>query len=719
MYRLFIFTLGIALAGVVIARQCFPSYPPSDPSIGKQVEIQVNLDAHPHFRDDERRCTHYLDSYFAEGYRSMGMIPPTKEACLKSRGLTSLSSGFAPLGSFFKLKLPVGSNSIRSILWQVKSPGGLLGHGQGMNFAYLFENPGVFSVSVEVSLLNGAVLRDEVPIKVWTRKGRRFFVDSEIGDDRYDGQSVSPDIRCDKLRVAVEKCRGPWRTATRAFGTLAPRAWVPGVDGNYSVSSVCATYSPEGKEVTREASEGVVCEKLRGSLPASVRAGDAIYFRRGQTFDFQTALQVQDASGTKVSCLPMVMTGHWPRGVGLLFAAHGAGAKPVIRNTSSIPCDAALAITGVGMIHLAIQDLEFDLQPPSGSDKDTGDLRRSTFIDAPGQMINFVLNRVSVKRVKQGLLLHSAHGVFIYDSSIYDSSITQIYSDRASNLSIERNSFDYSANHLLYMGMGNARVLGNRFSRPAFGRTALRVFGADPDEFHARNVYIANNIFEGWMDPRTQAKCISGGVLHPKCPFADGSRFNWSLVELMASSESPYFLDHVSFVGNQLRNAETMLRFGNVAGLTVSHNLFENDDSSSAARVQMHSKWSRRPLRDIRIDNNLFLERSRSRPKDSPLFSVTEVSPGLCDDQRDHQAISIAKNAIVSAVPFCALSLVSRQEKLLSCPIRFNDMSSERVLSADRGIDISGNSVKVGSTPSEFSETLRKWLANSALPAVY
>ncbi len=94
--------LSLVSLQVSAATQCIT--PTATPMMtpGKQVEVYIAQDDHPQFKDANRKCSYYLQNYYAAGFKAAGLPVPTQAQCLADPSLVDLSKGFAPFGAFFR-----------------------------------------------------------------------------------------------------------------------------------------------------------------------------------------------------------------------------------------------------------------------------------------------------------------------------------------------------------------------------------------------------------------------------------------------------------------------------------------------------------------------------------------------------------------------------------------------------------------------------------------
>lgn len=708
--------LSFVSGQVVAAAECFSPVTPPTLTPGKQAEIIIAQDDHPQFKDPARKCSFYLSNYYAEGFKAAGLAVPTQAECLADSTLVDLSKGFAPFGAFFRSNLAVTDSEVASYLWEITGPDGVLAKYDSFNAAHIFETAGTYTANLTVTLKNGTTLTDQKTVTVWPRNGNTYYVNSALGDDRYDGRGETPDLSCDKTNQPIGACNGPWQTATRAFGALTPHNWVSTADGKYSAAAICETSS------TRTASNGTSmtpvtsCDKLRSNTTPIIKAGDQILFMRGQTFEFETGMITTNATTSEPECVSVVSTGHWPASLGVLFAAYGnsANARPKIINTAAASCN-AFNIGGVGMFHLAFQDLQFDLQSAKKNPFDVQG-NRAIFMYAAGNMMNLVLLRVDLKKFNQGIIAHNVHGEFLKDNLFYDSFVTHMYSETASDVAVINNKFDYSANHIMYTNMSNGLIVGNKYSRQAFGRTQLRIYGSVPSKFITESVWVSDNQFTGWIDPRTSINCPSAGCTQ----YANGKRYNFTLVEINPNTPEMKFNNRIVFKRNTLKNAETNLRFSNSAHLLIEDNIFDSVDNSNSPRLRMHWNYPYRPLNDVTVRNNLFVERSIIRAPNSKAINLDTYSENNCTDLLAHKDINVTGNKVMAKKAICAVGKSTTSGTESACLLDASQMAGEGTLGAVDGLTMTSNQVSSSATLAQLNQAVvdKKSLLSAAMPVI-
>ena len=700
--NIIIFLFSIFLyqyTALIFANEYIPNSTEITNNKSTHVEIIIDSDDHPHFSDVKRRCSYYWPYFKGKIKKPDGSIL-NKIECRRYANLLTLSKGYAPLGVFFRAKIKNNQSDIRSYNWEILGPivnnsAPIVAKFDSFNAAMIFEVAGKYNVNLQVIFNDGTKVDDRITVTVWPRDGKTYYVDSKLGDDRFNGLSITPDNKCVPINNPIGKCNGPWRSATRGFSVLAPRNWRKKGAKYYTAESIChinesnnifpytnSRYGLSRKSVATRSEalrdkkgnylptyQANICTSLANLQKVTLKPGDQILFKRGQTFKLETSLLTSTIQNLKkdghiFQSEPIVSVGHWSNILGIHFGAYGIGKKPFITNTGD-SSSFIFHIPGVGLMHLSFQDLEFDLQSSNGPPHNN----RASFLFAVGQPINLMLSRINIKRFDQGLLFHNAHGIFINDSNFFDSKVGQLYSETSTDVAFLNNKFDYSGNHIAYTNMSHALVKGNTFSRIAFGRTALRIFGYNPNRI-TKSIWISDNNFQGWIDPRTSDDCN----IASRCQYADGKRYNWSLVEFHPNvPNEDRFMKNIVFKRNLVRNAETLLRVGATHNLLIENNIFDTTDDYGAARIKLHSNFSRRPLKNIIIRDNLFLERSVERMHQSPIIELAEYT----NESDNHKQLSIINNNFLNSNN-CIVklkSLKTREEECLLNKSNYNLLS--------------------------------------------
>ncbi len=347
--------------------------------------------------------------------------------------------------------------------------------------------------------------------------------------------------------------------------------------------------------------------------------GDQILFNRGQTFDFAS---------------DSVVIAHWKAGYGYMFGAYGTGAKPVIQ---AIGAGGGYFFLnqGLGTRFISFVDLEFRCTPAGGTPV--------LFWYSPGGGTNVAFLRVDIKNFNQGWLVNSplgpnmASGYFFEGCTSYESVVTHMYFI-ARRVAILNGNFDYSNNHIAYAENIMSGVIdGNRFSRVAFGRTALRISGAGID-YPASNVWVSNNVFEGWVDPVADTGAHNGG----------GTRYNYCLLNFSPNTPNEdRFGEWLVFENNTVTNSEVFASLAAWEHVIVRNNKFITPDPYQNGKsffcLDFTPTWSRRPLFDVQVVENTFEYTGKLASGTKAMIGLYECVYG------DHEAIVMARNVFRSS----------------------------------------------------------------------
>lgn len=647
-------------------RMCFGQIPISDSS---NLQAKITISESTAYS----KCKRFY-SYYAKH------VDFSQSECINYEDQLTSNKGYAPLGVFFRGWESTPKVDISKYVWKISGPlienqtPPVVATYEAFNAAYVFKEPGEYEVELTVTDKNGSVSTAYTNVSVWERDGKTYYVDSVIGDDRYNGLAEIPDNNCNVKAKEIGACAGPWKTATRALGELSPFDVTNFPEGEYSADNICLNketvdivrYNQGNFKTFRSSSflaeeaktdaDGNylpavptdICTNLVGRRETSLRPGDQVLFKRGQFFKLETGYDVITSyTATNNGVLynyerldqrNIIDVGHWSKALGVHFGAYGVGDKPQIKNSGKVSSD-AIALNGYGMFRLSFSDIVFNLSSDIVNPLNSN---RAVFVEARGNPVGLVFDNIDVTEVKQGIIVNStnAQGLFIFDSSFYDSEIVQLYTQLShEDVALVGNKFDYSANHLIYSDIDSGLIFNNILSRPAYGRTALRLTGGRPDKPN-RYVWIGDNEISGWKDPRTSQEYGRA--------FADGTRYNYLLVQLSPNVSKDLFSHDIWFVNNKVSDAESFMGVGAVENLMVKDNEFSTQDSYFASRVALNLDYAKRPLKNINFINNKFLELSEQYTLGlwSSIFKLTNYYQTKCSDQFNHEKINISNNII-------------------------------------------------------------------------
>ncbi|MBN1398778.1 MAG: PKD domain-containing protein [Bacteroidetes bacterium] len=141
-----------------------------------------------------------------------GGIPIDIEAHFPGARLTRW---YAPLPVFFQGWESSPRESIVDYQWDF-GDGSSLFH--GFNAGHVYEIPGSYTVTLTVIDTLGISDKETITVEVLEREGNIYYVDSELGDDSYDGLS----------QTYTGGASGPWKTADKAFSEMAGELYEPG-----------------------------------------------------------------------------------------------------------------------------------------------------------------------------------------------------------------------------------------------------------------------------------------------------------------------------------------------------------------------------------------------------------------------------------------------------------------------------------------------------------
>ncbi|OHD39079.1 MAG: hypothetical protein A2015_01390 [Spirochaetes bacterium GWF1_31_7] len=222
------------------------------------------------------------------------------------------------------------------------------------------------------------------------------------------------------------------------------------------------------------------------------KSGDSILFKRGQTFD----LNVSE-----------ITPGAWPAW-GYMFGTYGDGAKPIIQYSGE---DGAIIIHmySIGLAHISFVDLDFRFDDYKGHKAGVfffaqgGGTRNVLFLRVDSLDLYsdlFVMGQYSKNEISTGTFVFDC---FVRNTFIDPEESVTLFAVWGSRFACINNTFDLSGNHIGYTSIDKGVLAGNTFSRPAFGRTALRICGFQGEgapwdaELTSNNIQISENKFHG------------------------------------------------------------------------------------------------------------------------------------------------------------------------------------------------------------------------------
>ncbi|MBN1802488.1 MAG: PKD domain-containing protein [Candidatus Lokiarchaeota archaeon] len=448
----------------------------------------------------------------------------------------SLTRFYSPLAIFFQGWRSTPRDDIVDYTWDFGDDYPVF---HGFNAAYVYERPGTYNVTLTIMNTIGNTNSTSISIEVLERDGTTYYVDSQLGNDSYDGTS----------QAHISGMQGPWRTADKVFSEMATDLYKP---------------------------------------------GDSILFNKGQIFEL-------NVSGINPGVCPS-----W----GYLIGAYGNGEKPIIQyggeNNTIIIHQYA-----IGLAHVSFVDLDFRFDDYNGH-------KAGVFFFAQGGGTrNILFLRVEALDLYSDLFCighylerETGTGTFLVNSSIRNTYIdvnlsSTMFAVWASRFACLNNYFDLSGNHIGYTAIDKGVISGNNFSRPAFGRTALRICGFQEEgedwntNYTSNNIQVSDNYFHGWIDPETDERVHNGG----------GDRYNYLLVQLAPNGPWNQIIRDITFERNVITNGEMLLSIGAAENIIVRNNiLISNNPEFTGTLIDIVS--ANKPCKNIKIIGNTLVARN-------------------------------------------------------------------------------------------------------------
>jgi len=356
--------------------------------------------------------------------------------------------------------------------------------------------------------------------------------------------------------------------------------------------------------------------------------GSQVLFRRGQTFSFTGE----------------VGFGNWSTH-GILFGAFGDGPKPMIQYEGGAPDGMMFKKLINGVAHLSFQDLRFDCQDPQSG-------RRALFWFSTGETHEILFHRVEVRNsmatwgFSHGYNDGRLGGIYLVECSSWNTDENPgaggdpfILFMKAARVALIDNYFDYSANHVAYLSYVDKGVIsGNTFSRPAFGRTGLRLNASTDFGSPTNNVVVQDNFLRGWVDPRTG-----------RPEFSNGERFNFLVAQLSPNKKSPQSMEQVDFVENTVIDGEILLNIGSYEDLRVSRNVMASAKRDGSNMIDIGSvlEFDMRPSKNIEVTDNLMVMGEEATDRWS-VFEVSRYTDQFFEGSRRHENITFRNNRVVN-----------------------------------------------------------------------
>jgi len=362
------------------------------------------------------------------------------------------------------------------------------------------------------------------------------------------------------------------------------------------------------------------------------QSGDQILFKRGQTFELTVS---------------NITPGAWPAW-GYAFGTFGTGTKPVIQYKGQN--DAIIIhMYSIGLAHISFTDLDFRFDDYAGH-------KASVFFFAQGGATrNILFLRVDALDLYSDLFTIGQYmdyeissGTFLINSSIRNTYIdplknSTLFAVWGSRVVLLNNYFDLSGNHIGYTAIDKGVVAGNTFSRPAFGRTALRICGFQEEGYDwntnltSNNVQVSENYFHGWIDPETEGRAHNG----------EGNQYNYLLVQFSPNGPWNQIIRDITFERNVITNGNGMLNIGAAENITVRNNILISNTQNG---YHIEISDANKPSKNIKILGNTFIARNAQYSGNiyemSGMIKILKNNTQTTHpfDYTNHQEISIKNN---------------------------------------------------------------------------
>lgn len=480
--------------------------------------------------------------------------------------------GYAPWPIFFCGWLSTTFDLIAEFMWDF-GPGTETDYGgryfEGINAAHVFETPGTYNVTLTITDYLGRTSSATRTVVIYQGGAghnsiksygssdavgafsgssyalNTYYVDPVNGNDTYNGKSQTVD----------GGNIGPWQTLNKAVSML------------------------------HKASPSI------GDWP--LKPGDKVLFKKGEIFNF---------NGTFSSF------GHGTMCQGIHFGAYGSGANPRMQwtGTANINIDnAVFDATGFGAGFISFTDIDWYMNNSGvhtlscvwrSLDASRNVLfLRNSFYDH----LNSVL---TMDTPDHPYYINEPYGAFLIgcyanqDNVISTATVLFFYGAPAA-LCLIGNTADHSGNHTNYIGNPHGGIIAdNVFSRPAFGRTGLRITGGVLTS-PAEKMHVTRNKVLGWIDPLTSGSAHNGG----------GTRYNFQIMNLSHNSTA---MDEVSqdivFDNNLLTNFEAGVSIVNVKNLIFRNNILITPSSATLQEaIRLGDSGGVGQARQIRVLENI------------------------------------------------------------------------------------------------------------------
>lgn len=412
--------------------------------------------------------------------------------------------------------------------------------------------------------------------------------------------------------LTVTTKTGQTASATKSVTVLARNGRTFYVDS--------ATGADTNDGLTQQTAWKTGTKALMGMTNNFYQPGDQILFKRGQTFDIEGGV---------------IIINHYKSGWGYMFGAFGTGPKPVLQNvgTSASPL---ITQFGKNAAHISFVDLEFRMALTSDPA-----MRIGNMWEMREQSQNLLIYRCDFVHPGMFISLSGGHntgilsGIFCIECTVQDSSFIAIWG-KAVRFALVGCHLDWADNHLFYGAYFDSAIFANNiFTRPAFGRTALRLSNAvNTFDYPTQNIHVINNYFGGHIDP-----IVNGDPAHD-----GGTRYNYEMIYLAPNTQVLQSMKNVIYEKNVITNCEGAIIVGSYENLIIRNNLISSVDTyGDAFRLMLGHKYEKRPLVNIQVYDNVFWS-NQKRSGNAGIVKIEPYRSAEWNGLTEHQGLSITNN---------------------------------------------------------------------------
>lgn len=645
---------------------CFPSLGLSDAALNAVISVPQ-----PNQTFLNRRATDGGYRSYYDGQDGINIGDANFEDSM------TLDRGYAPFGVLFDALASTPTPRVKDGLtytWKLFDTDGttVLRESTGWYCGYIYETAGTYTAELTITDGGNTSVTTKT-VSVWSRDGNTYYVDSALGDDRYNGLAETPNLALDPDVEPVGTIAGPFKTATRAFMGMRPRTLNNDyVGAEYSGLTYCTNvqniqyrfYSDNNRNYKKRGGVALNTTNAR-TLPngdvgpaysttvgvasshtgTGYRKGDSILFKRGQIFKMDLTVPLLVGGEEEVVGGDLLLLNHWDLCKGVMFGAYGSGNKPILKNHSTTNGTCFHNPT-LGMFHLSFVDLVFDLEsmrPFPGRERRWQGGPKAVLWFQLGNPINIVMKRVDYINMNQGIVVQSSGadetsvGLYMEECYTNKSLVTQVFTaNAAKSVMLYNNNFNLSGNHIAYCSVDRSWVHNNTFTKPAFGRTALRIYG-EALAVNAGWTWVDENTMSGWIDPRTEP-------LHGR-EFAS-NRWNFSLNNLSpnatATGADTKTNHNIMYLNNNISGYEVALELANGKDILIKGGTWTTADTYSGltSRLSMSGTFLQRPMQNVTVDGVTFVETANSTVANR-IFGINSYDRQYCADQLQHAGFEV------------------------------------------------------------------------------